>query len=285
MRTLIVVGLLAVSSVAAADSKDIESTVKTSLDKLARFESDAALGFTDTAVVFDTRGNAVDMTEHDGCAKGAVVSAFYGCIEGTATNKPGAITAGELGDVGWFQTPFTASMATPGNKPDSDPVRFGGVVLKQGGGWKIAAAAYTTPISDKLLLMSSDAGAIPPADKIAYSGDQKVGAVFAGWFKTGFAKAAASNASIVASGTSPAEYKAKAGAVTLAKSWDKLKLGLYAVDVKLLAGGKIGFVQAIVFMPRKGSKATVSMQLYAVVIPDGSQWKWVSLMYAPTGEG
>ena len=101
----------------------------------------------------------------------------------------------------------------------------------------------------------------------------------AGWFPSGFVGAAAKTGTLVASGTSPTEFKTAAAATQLAKSWDALKLGATKIEATSLAGGAIAWVKAEVRMPRK-TKA-VSMTLFAILVPDGTSWKWVSLQYQP----
>jgi hypothetical protein len=138
-------------------------------------------------------------------------------------------------------------------------------------------------ISDKKLLAGTSGTPASGAPKL--TGDKKLAGVVAGWFSTGFAPNAAKKGMLIASGTSPTEVKSGAGATTLAKSWDKLKLGATAVDAQLLADGKVGWVTADVMLPRKNNKGAVSMKLAAIVVPDGDSWRWVSLMYQSGGEG
>jgi len=286
MRNLLVVGMLLATTHAFADPKAIEKAVKTNLTELAKMSDDDKLAFTKDAIVIQERGTVVDFKEgRDGCVSGALANAFYGCVQADIKHAPGAVTSGTAGELGWFQAPFVQTMS--GEDPDGNPVkskttyRIGGVIVKDGKDWKIAAAMYVATLSDKELFKKylSDL----PKGEPTLSGDKKLAGVVAGWFKTGFAPNAAKTGTLIASGTSPTEYKTAAAATKLATSWDKLKIVPAAIEAKLLAGGKIAWVVAEVTLPRKGGKG-VSMRLVAIVVPDGDGWRWVSLMYQPPSE-
>lgn len=283
MRHALAAVILLVSSPALANPKAIEKTVKSSIVDLAKLADNTMLGFSDDAVIYSAHGGQIEKSE-GGCVKGAVANAFYGCMMASVEHKPGTIAVGEAGGIGWFQAPFTAIITgqSPDGKaakPQKDALRFGGIVVGSGTSWSIVAAMYSRPISDKQLLAGTDGTPATGSPKLG--GDQKLAGVVAGWFKTGFAAAAAKKGNLIASGTSPTELKTGAGAVTLAKSWDKLKLGATDVDAKLLADGKVGWVHATVMLPRKNGKGAVQMQLTVVVVPDGDSWRWVSMMYQP----
>jgi hypothetical protein len=286
VRNLVLVAAVVLlgSSSAHADRKAIEKVVKTNLAGLAKLADDDALAITRDAIVIDEHGEQVDLSEHDGCVSGAVSNAVYGCVQAEIKHVPGAITSGFAGDVGWFQAPYT-QIQTDEDYVGNPTVyksahRIGGVAVKVGKGWKIAAALYVAPMTDKELLASGNA-TVPEGDP-PLTGDAKLAGVVAGWFETGFAPAAArtgATGTLIASGTSAAEYKQGAAATKLAQSWDKLKLVAVSVDAKVLAGGKIGWVTADVRLPRRGGKGAVAMKLVAIVVPDGDGWRWVSLMY------
>jgi hypothetical protein len=265
---------------ASADSKAVEKLAKTSVTELAKLSDNTMLGFSDDALVISETGNPIDMKSSDGCVSGAVANAFYGCVQASIQHKVGTIAAGGDATLGWFQAPFTVIVTGDDpdgkpSKPDKSAMRMGGIVV----GSEIVAAVYVRPISDKDLLKGT--GGTPATGSPKLTGDQKLAGSVASWFSTGFAPAAAKKGTLIASGTSAAEFKSGTAAVTLAKSWDKLKLGAISVDAKLLGGGKIGWVTADVTMPRKSGKGAVEMKLVAIVVPDGDSWRWVSLMYQP----
>lgn len=286
MRYLVVVGMLMFAAPAIADPKAIEKAVKTNLLEIANMSDDDKLAITKDAVIITERGSIVDLKEgRDGCVTGAVANAFYGCQQVGIKHVPGAVTSGTLGDLGWFQVPYVQNIN--GEDPDGNPVkskaryRAGGIVIKDGKDWKIAAALYVPMMSDKDLFKTLVLDM--PKGEPKLTGDTKLAAVVAGWFKTGFAPNAAKAGTLLASGTSPAEYKTAAAATKLAATWDKLKIAPYQLDAKLLAGGKVGWVVADVKLPRKG-KGAVGMKLVVIVIPDGDGWRWVSMMYQPPSE-
>lgn len=281
MRHALFAGILLVSSTSAADPKAVQATVKTSIVQLAKLAGNDALQLAPDAIVVGTNGERIDLAATDGCVSGAVANAFYGCELSSIAHEPGAITVGVAGTVAWFQAPFSA-ISTP-DSPDDDsgpttvPMRFGGIAIASGSKWKIAAAMYAIPISDKRLL--AEATETPASKKPALHGDTKLAEVVAGWFATGFAPNAAKTGTLIASGTAPAELKTGTNAATLAASWDKLKLGAIRIEATRLAGGKVGWITADVRMPRKSGKSAVAMKLAAVVVPDGEGWRWVSLQY------
>lgn len=286
MRHLLIVGILLAAAPAIADPKAIEKAVKTNLLEIAKMSDDDKLAITKDAVIITERGSLVDLKEgRDGCVTGAVANAFYGCQQTTIKHAVGAVTSGASGDVGWFQALYVQNIT--GEDPDGKPVkskakyRAGGIVIRDGKDWKIAAAIYVAMMSDKDLFktMALDM----PKGEPTLLGDKKLAGVVAGWFKTGFAGNAAMQGMLLASGTSPSEYKTGAPATKLAATWDKLKIAPYQVEAKLLAGGKVGWVTVEVKLPRKGGKA-IGMKLVAIVIPDGDGWRWVSLMYQPPSE-
>lgn len=286
MRHALVAAILLVSTSSFANPKEIEKVAKSSITELASLHDNSALGFTSDAVVIGNDGSVIDMNAEDGCVTGSVANAFYGCFQGSVTHKPGTVAAGSSGDVGWFQAPYTAIIEGDNpeggpSKPEKRAVRLGGVVKKSGSSWQIVAAAYVDPISDKRLVAVLRK---PAAEKLSLSGQKKIAGLVAGWFTSGFAANAAPKSTLIASGTSPAEFKTGAGAITLAKSWDKLKLRPTKAGATMLADDKIAWVRVEVEMPRKGKTDVVGMTLFAVLVhgPDGpNDWRWVSLMYQP----
>jgi hypothetical protein len=286
MRHALVAAILLVSSSAIANPKEIEKVAKSSIAALAKLDDNDALGFAPGATVIGNDGTPIDMSSEDGCVKGAVSNAFYGCFQGDVTHKPGTVVAGSVGDVGWFVAPYTAVITGDNpeggpSKPEKRPVRFGGVVQKSGSTWKIVAAAYVDPISDKQLVAVLRK---PASGDLSLGGQKKLAGLVAGWFTSGFASNAAPKSMLIASGTSPTEFKSGAAAIALAKSWDKLKLRPTKAEATMLGGDKIAWVRVEVEMPRKGKTDVVGMTLYAVLVPGPdapNDWRWVSLMYHP----
>lgn len=286
MRHLLVAGAVLLSTDAIADSKAIEKAVKTNIVQIGKLANDDKLAITTDALLVGVRGTVIDLSEKDGCVTGAVANHFYGCVQASIDHKPGAVVSGFDGDVGWFSASYVVTVT--GDDPDGNAIksketqRISGVIVKSGKDWKIAAAVYQETLSDKDLFARPAADVATGEPKL--SGDKKLAAIVAGWFKSGFATNAATKGTLAAAGTAPTEYKTAAAASGLVKSWDKLKLGATEIDAKLLAGGKIGWVNADVRMPRKKGKGAVAMQLILIAIPDGDGWKWVSLMYQPPSE-
>jgi hypothetical protein len=282
MRHFLVAALLLVAAPAAADPKAITAAVKTNLTELGKLSDDDKLALANDPVVITERGTTVNMTERDGCVSGAVANSMYGCLQVDIKHLPGTVSAGSDGDVGWFQAPFTAVMT--GDDPDGNAInskaakRIGGIAIKEGKTWKLAAVQYVETIPDKVLFKRIERD-LPKGDP-KLTGDQKLASTVAGWFKSGFAGNASTKTPLVASGTAPAEYKTGAAATKLATTWDKLKIVPASIDAKVLANGKIGWVTADVRLPRKSGKS-VAMRVAIVVIPDGDGWRWVSIMYQP----
>lgn len=288
MRHALAATILLASSAALANPKAIEKTAKTSITELAALHDNSALNFASDAIVIDQVGSKIDLSVKDGCVTGAISNAFYGCFQGDVSHKPGTVISGSDGGIGWFLAPYTAVLEGENpeggpSKPDKRNMRLGGIVTGSGSSWEIVAAMYVNTISDKKMLAGTSGKPASGAPKL--TGDKKLAGVVAGWFATGFAPNAAKKGTLIASGTSPTEIKSGAGAATLAKSWDKLKLGATAVEATLLEDGKIGWITADVLLPRKNNKGAVSMKLAAIVVPDGDSWRWVSLMYQSGGEG
>ncbi len=286
MRHALVAAILLLSTTALANPKEIAKLAKSSITELAALHDNSDLGFTDDAIVVGNDGSVIDMKAEDGCVTGSVANAFYGCFQGSVTHKPGTVAAGSDGDIGWFQAPYTAIIEGDNpeggpSKPEKRAVRLGGVVKKSGSSWQIVAAAYVDPISDKQLVAVLRK---PTPGSFTLGGQKKIAGLVATWVSSGMAANAAKKGTLIASGTSPAELKTGAGAITLAKSWDKLKLRATKADATMLAGNKIAWVRVEVEMPRKGKTDVVGMTLFAVLVPgpDGpNDWRWVSLMYQP----
>jgi hypothetical protein len=282
MRRLAFAALL-IAPLAHASPAEIAKAVTTNVVELGKLTDDDKLNLADGAIVVATRGQLVDLSQHDGCVSGAVANAHYGCNLASITHAPGKVTSDVVGDVGWFVAPFTitAQSQDPDTGKDTkykDAARAGGIAVRDGKRWKIAAIMYTTAVSDKQLLETSDGEPVTTAPKA--TGDAKLAQEVGSWFATGFAAKAAAKGTLLASGTAPNELKTGTGAVAMAKTWDALKLGAKTCDAKVLAGGKIGWVRCEVMMPRKKAKGAVAIQLAVVVVPDGSGgWRWVSMQY------
>ncbi|MGN6106680.1 MAG: hypothetical protein ACTHU0_16355 [Kofleriaceae bacterium] len=284
MRSWLVSGVVVVSSAAFADPKAVEAVVKTNVTKLAALEDDDQLALAANAIVITHMGNIVDLSNETGCTLGAVSNSFYGCLQARITHKLGAIAVGvdAAKGVAWFQAPYT--ILFEGEDPETskptrstESMRTGGIVIRTGKTWEIAAQLYSKLVSDKELLAGTDGKPAAGAPKL--TGDKKLAGLVAGWFATGFALQAAKTGTLIASGTGPSEFKTGAAATKLAASFDKLGLGATEVDAKLLANGTIGWVTATVKLPRKTGKGAVEMKLAVVAVPDGDSWRWVSLQY------
>lgn len=284
LAVLVVVG---VGSAAQADVKAIETLVKTNITGLASLEDDAKLGFATAAVVYGRQGR-IDLTSDDGCVPGAVANAFYGCVQAEISHAPGTIIANvdAAKGIAWFQAQYVATLASSDDETGKDRVskttwRVGGVAVKQGKAWKIVAAMYTETVSDKDLLKGT--GGKVASGAPALTGDKKVAGALAAWFPAGFGAASAKIGTLIASGTAPAELGQGAAATKTAKVWDTLKLGATKIDATTFAGGAIAFATAEVKLPRK-TKGAVTLWLGAVLVPEGTAWKWVSLQYMPESE-
>lgn len=284
MRRLALPALL-VASLAHASPAEIAKAVTTNVVELGKLADDDKLNLADGAVVVSMRGEVVDLSQHEGCVSGAVANAHYGCVQASIAHAAGKVTSDVAGDVGWFVAPFTVTSEYQDPETNKDikrkeTARAGGIVVRDGKRWKIAAIMYTSAVSDKQLLETSDGDPVTAAPKT--TGDAKLAQEVGGWFATGFAPKAAAKGTLLASGTAPSELKTGAGAIAMAKTWDGLALGAKTCDAKVLAGGKIGWVRCTVMMPRKKAKGAVAIQLAVVVIPDGAGgWRWVSMQYQP----
>lgn len=273
--------LLLAASSAAADPKAVQALAKQNIVELAKLADDPELGLADDAIVVDHRGMRVELAAEDGCVTGAVANAFYGCNQAEIEHRVGTIDVGvdAARGLAWFQAPFTAiaSSADRGAAISKDAMRTSGIAVRDGKQWKIVAQLYALLVSDQELLAGTDGKPATGAPKLA--GDAKLAKIVAGWFASGFAPAAAKTTTVLASGTSAKEHATGAGALRLVASFDRLKLGATAIDARLLAGGKVGWVVADVMMPRKRDKGAVAMKLALVVVPDPGGWRWVSLQY------
>jgi hypothetical protein len=293
MRALLVavIGLVLVSgaNLARADVKAIDKLVKSHLVELGKLSDDDALSLTKDAIVINERGTQVDLSERDGCVSGAVANSFYGCLQADIKHVPGKLTIGSDGDIGWFQGPFTVSIT--GEDPDGNAVktkethRVAGVAIKEGKDWKIAAIMYVAPIPDSQLFKARER-AVPTQANVG--GQKKIAAIIAnGWFPGKFATNVSTKTPLIASGTSPAEFKTAAAATKLVQSWDKLKIQASQIDVKVLPGGAYAWVTAETKLPLKKDKTkAVAMKMVMLIHDDGdaSGWRWVSIAYQPPFE-
>lgn len=111
--------------------------------------------------------------------------------------------------------------------------------------------------------LSTAADAIPTAVEIA--GDAAVGREVRGWFPTGLAKAAAPDVALLASGTQSSELATTAAAaLKLAAAWDRLKLVPDRIHASLFGDGKLAFVTATVYLPRKTGPGALRMSVAIV---------------------
>ena len=278
----LVLCLVVLTSFAHADATTLQKLVRQNIVELGNLADDDALGLADDAIVINQMGSRIDLSEEAGCVEGAVANSFYGCNQSTITHKPGSIDVGldMPKRFGWFQAPFTVlSVGEDENGKEvrsREVLRTMGIALHDGKQWKIVAQMYTLPVPDAKL--AANGKPAPATPKL--TGDSKLGRTVASWFASGFKPhAGAAAVSLHVSGTSAKEQAWGAAALKLVATFDKLKIAPVAIDAKLLAGGKVGWVIADVVMPHRKSKKTVEMKLAIIAVPHGDGWRWVSLGY------
>ncbi len=268
MRALLL--LLLVPALALANPKEVETVLVTHLMAFDKGVAHDQLGYAKdaTIVVFGQEWSAKDNI--------TVLDGIKHLSEGAIKHKPGKPTIGLSDDFAWFQMPYDVVVGgTPGYRAKE---RFGGLVVRTKTGWELAGAVYSDLVADGALFSDPNYIRDPITETPTLHGDPKIGAVVAGWFKTGFAGAVAKRPNVVASGTSPREYQTGAGATKLAKAWDKLRLAPDQISVKTYANGKAAVATMSVAMPRK--KTAISMDLVIVLVLEGTEWKWVSMQFS-----
>jgi len=186
------------------------------------------------------------------------------------------IVVDDAARVAWF----TADLEFSGTLAAGDtlsvkgkwPVRAIGIVVDDHG-WKVAA--------EKFSLVATDAKLVANHDYIANYGSI-TGATeksFAAWFPKKLAAHRSARA-IGVTGTSPRDVgRTKPAMAKLVASWDKLALSTKAVELKVLAGGKIAWAKTTVVLPVKGGSKLLTVGIVAV--PESGGWKWVLLNWSP----
>ncbi|HUJ62345.1 MAG TPA: hypothetical protein VLX92_27750 [Kofleriaceae bacterium] len=288
MRALVLGGMFA-AGVAYAGPKPaspraaIEAILRANIAGLPKFERDAQkLGIEPSTIAYLTTGTRATVDDN-----GTFSDNFYGDWQATIEHKPATptIVIDASGELAWFQAPYTiaADSQNPDGKRDvlSWVARLGGIAVRKDGVWHLAVAAYSYTISDRELFATEPRG---DWDKVAtvepeLHGDAALAKAFAGWFASGFAAHAGPAAQLVASGSSPGEFRTGAGALPLVKSWDGLGLYPLAIEATQVAGGKAAIVRADVQIPVKKTGHAARLELFAVVVRDGGDWRWVSLQY------
>ncbi len=158
------------------------------------------------------------------------------------------------------------------------PLRVNGIVVEEGGSWKVAAEKFAFALSDAALMKSDDW--LPNYGKLEGTVESEIAA----WFPKGLAAKKSSRATMV-NGTAPGELgRDKAKIDKLVKTWDKLPLTLQAVDWTPLANNAIGWAHVTVSMPVKNGKTKI-MTVGVVAVPENGGWRWVSLNWSPDING
>jgi hypothetical protein len=161
--------------------------------------------------------------------------------------------------------------------------RVAGLALRTGDTWRLAGLLYARTMPDKELMdpanLSTAADAIPIPTQIV--GDAAVGREVRGWFATGLAKTAAPGVALLASGTQASELATTtAASLKLAAAWDALKLMPDQIHASLFGDGKLAFVTATIYLPRKTGPGAVRMSVAIVATRTATGWRWVSLQFS-----
>jgi hypothetical protein len=248
---------------------------------IAKLADDEALGLAKDARVIEPRGLVIDRAAppRDDCVvPRGIAKGFYCYPLASITHKTTRTLSVTAGDLGWFHITFVATTTRTGEKAIQLTERASGLALRSADGWAIQAIAYGDVVADTAL--PHRARIVHPPKDTLLDGDRALAATVAGWFAGGVAAHAARSPQLLASGTSPEESAAGAGALKLAKAWDRLGLRATAIEATLVAGGKAAWIRATVLLPRKGkNKPAFALELEAIVVPDGADWRWVSLHY------
>ena len=271
---------------AAGSQGEVEALARKNLAAISKRAIDLAdYGVDASTVAYAANGGRWAATPDDTTQWYDVLfTGFDGSVE--IAPKPGFVVADDAAGVAWFQLPYVAKL-TPDPAPDDVskiPERIGGIAVKDHGAWHLGAVAYTDLISDKeLLAVEPHGGWWKEAPKPDFHGEDKLARdVLAGWFDSGFAAHAGPTDKLLASGSSEGEFQRGAAALKMVKGWDALKLRPWQIDAYLVAGGKLAFFSARVLLPVKKSGRYTFLQLFGVLVPDGKDWRWVSLQYGAT---
>src|SRR5262249_13372813 len=157
-----------------------------------------------------------------------------------------------------------------------------GVAVFEDKAWKLAAVAYTHPMTDADLIDKAKSYETKaPSGEPQLAGDREIGKAILGWFpKLSAAKTAGK--AVAASGAAPGEYFGDAATVAkVAPEWDKLGLVVAKLTTNVYASGAIVFVHADTLMPIKKTAFAAPLAMTAIAVREGTDWKWVSLQFAP----
>ena len=276
VRSIVVVALLCRSAAA--------EPAKSAVDKLVRaaVATVSASMLADRAVI-DIYG--VDESK-DLVAVNALRSHGAG---GKITRKldPRGVTviADDTAGAAWFVAPYALDIVdTPMDVQEVHArERVTGLALRTGDTWRLAGLLYARTMPDKELMdpanLSTAADAIPIAAQLV--GDAAVGGEVRGWFPAGLAKAAAPGVALLASGTQASELATTtAASLKLAAAWDALKLVPDQIHASLFSDGKLAFVTATIYLPRKPGPGAVRMSVAIVATRTAKGWRWVSLQFS-----
>ena len=160
----------------------------------------------------------------------------------------------------------------------ADAMRMSGIVVQEGKAWKLVAIALSRQLSDAQLFKGAKDNIETSIDVDDANPLEKQ--IIATWFaKGGLAKSHVTAPSVVASGTAPAEYATNEAAVKLAAAWDAIDLRTRAIESKTFANNAIALVHVDMQLPVKRANKAAPMDLYAIAIPEGKTWHWVSLQF------
>lgn len=291
MRTVSLLVAITLPALALAAGKTkpavIEQLLAQNVAALAKGDADDKLGLAKGAVLAVPGG--VELDPDMGIR--TIAQAYYAGVGGAMKHKLGKATLAidDAKGIAYFQAPFNVAIRwldESGGVGDSFKgiERIGGIAVRDGARWQLGAVMYSRHLdSDKKVIDRAENARDTkfPDGEPTLRGDENLGAIVRGWFKTGFAAAAATTGTRIASGTGPTEFQTNTRAVKLAKQWDKLGLGVSSIEVTPLAGGAIAFVQASTVWPSKKRKVNVPMMLGMVIVPVGSGWRWVSMQFSP----
>ena len=256
----------------ADDQRTVERVVKAHIGGLATRDKDDKLGLAKDvlATVFGTDVRADIASARGGAA-------------GTAQATVQTVSVGVDGEhgVAWFQGQFKVDVVPKGTMR-GDPSLFhtveraGGVIVLGKDGWKIAGVEYGRMIEDpQLAQLGKEHGDALPGGEPKLTGDKGLDGVVATWIKTGLVAHAATDATLIASGTAATEWGTDDAAKALVKGWDPLKLRASSIDSRTYADGAAGYARVKVIMPTKAG--FVELALGLVAIWQENEWRWVSL--------
>jgi hypothetical protein len=276
VRSIAVVALLCSSAAA--------EPAKTAVDKLVR----TAVATVHASLLADRAVINVYGVDESGdlVAVGALRS--YGA-GGKITRKldPRGVTviADDAAGTAWFVAPYALDIVdTPMDVQEIHArERVAGLALRTGNTWRLAGLLYARTMPDKELMdptnLSTATDAIPSPAQIV--GDAAVGGEVRGWFTAGLAKAAAPGVALLASGTQASELATTTvESLKLAAAWDALKLVPDQIHASVFGDGKLAFVTATIYLPRKTGPGAVRMSVAIVATRTATGWRWVSLQFS-----